>query len=133
MTDFVSTRRRLPGGDLSPATALTLDRVRLGAGGPLVRLRVAGGRVTHVVAEEGTGGRVRPAGGERALDLDPGGDRGQPPAAVRAAARGVRTAPGLTQNAQAPKEQPAFDEPAMGVWGGATRTASGPIVSTVIP
>ncbi|MET7972358.1 amidohydrolase [Streptomyces mirabilis] len=70
MADFVRTRRRLPGGDLSPATALTLDRVRLGAGGPLVRLRVAGGRVTHVVVEEGTGGRARPADGERVLDLE---------------------------------------------------------------
>ncbi|MFE2517150.1 amidohydrolase family protein [Streptomyces mirabilis] len=70
MADFARTRRRLPGGDLSPATALTLDRVRLGAGGPLVRLRVAGGRVTHVVVEEGTGGRARPAGGERVLDLE---------------------------------------------------------------
>ncbi|WP_455680834.1 amidohydrolase family protein [Streptomyces mirabilis] len=70
MADFVSTRRRLPGGDLSPATALTLDRVRLGAGGPLVRLRVAGGRVTHVVAEEGIGGRATAAGGERVLDLE---------------------------------------------------------------
>jgi hypothetical protein len=39
----------------------------------------------------------------------------------------------LTKNAQDPKEQPAFDEPATGVWGGAARTESGPVVSTVIP
>ncbi|MFD8212577.1 amidohydrolase family protein [Streptomyces sp. NPDC059697] len=70
MADFVSARRGLPGGDLPPATALILDRVRLGAGGPLARLRVAGGRVTHVVAEEGAGGRAMPAGGERVLDLE---------------------------------------------------------------
>jgi predicted amidohydrolase YtcJ len=70
MADFVSAQSRLPGGDLSPATALTLDRVRLGAGGPLVRLRVAGGSITHVVADEGAGGRAIPSGGERVLDLE---------------------------------------------------------------
>jgi hypothetical protein len=39
----------------------------------------------------------------------------------------------LTKNALDPKEQPAFDEPATGVWGGAARTESGPVVSTMIP
>ncbi|MET7569286.1 amidohydrolase [Streptomyces sp. NPDC005492] len=48
----------------APTPALTLARVRLGAGGPLVRLRVADGVITHVVpeAEAGTD--------ERVLDLD---------------------------------------------------------------
>ncbi|MDR6977748.1 putative amidohydrolase YtcJ [Streptomyces sp. 3330] len=50
--------------------ALTLDRVRLGAGGPLARLRIADGRVTHVVAEADTGGRAVEADGGRVLDLD---------------------------------------------------------------
>ncbi|MDV9173777.1 amidohydrolase [Streptomyces sp. W16] len=48
----------------SPAPALTLARVRLGAGGPLVRVRVADGRITHVVPEADA-----VAGGERVLDL----------------------------------------------------------------
>ncbi|MFF2847940.1 amidohydrolase [Streptomyces sp. NPDC058001] len=58
MTDFASA-------------ALTLDRVRLGAGGPLARVRLADGRVTHVVTEvDGTGGRAASAEGERVLDLE---------------------------------------------------------------
>ncbi|MFJ6567444.1 amidohydrolase [Streptomyces sp. NPDC091292] len=49
-------------------SALTLDRVRLGAGGPLARVRVEGGRVTQVVAEaEGHGASD---GEERVVDLD---------------------------------------------------------------
>ncbi|MFD8816821.1 amidohydrolase [Streptomyces sp. NPDC059627] len=59
MTDFVTTPRR--------AAAVTLARVRLGAGGPPVAVRVADGRVTHVVPEQGA---VESAAGERVLDLD---------------------------------------------------------------
>ncbi|MEV5904297.1 amidohydrolase [Streptomyces sp. NPDC052127] len=52
------------------SAALTLDRVRLGAGGPLTRLRIADGRVTHVVAETETGGRAGEADDGRVVDLD---------------------------------------------------------------
>ncbi|MET7482818.1 amidohydrolase [Streptomyces sp. NPDC005538] len=49
----------------APAPELTLARVRLGAGGPLVRLRVANGVITHVVPDTEAG-----AGGEQVLDVD---------------------------------------------------------------
>lgn len=48
-------------------SSLTLSRVRLGAGGPLVRVRVADGRITHVVAEPDAGAEMD---GGRQLDLD---------------------------------------------------------------
>ncbi|WP_405857146.1 amidohydrolase [Streptomyces sp. NBC_01515] len=52
-------------------SVLILTRVRLGAGGPLARVRVADGRITHVVpeadADAGSGVEV---GGGRQLDLD---------------------------------------------------------------
>ncbi|MFD9394205.1 amidohydrolase [Streptomyces sp. NPDC060000] len=70
MEDYAGVRRGRPAEELSPACELTLDRVRLGAGGPLTRLRIAGGRITHVVAEAQTGGRAVAADGERVLDLD---------------------------------------------------------------
>ncbi|MCS0605565.1 amidohydrolase [Streptomyces sp. LP11] len=50
--------------------ALTLDRVRLGAGGPLSAVRVADGVITHVVTDAESGGRAAPHTGERVLDLD---------------------------------------------------------------
>ncbi|MBK3569821.1 amidohydrolase [Streptomyces sp. MBT62] len=53
----------------APAPAWTLARVRLGAGGPLARLRVADGRITHVVPETG-GDTDTGAGGGPVLDLD---------------------------------------------------------------
>ncbi|WP_262061785.1 amidohydrolase [Streptomyces sp. STR69] len=51
------------------APARTLTRVRLGAGGPLARLRVADGRITHVVPETGADTDTG-AGGGPVLDLD---------------------------------------------------------------
>lgn len=52
-------------------SALILTRVRLGAGGPLARVRVADGRITHVVPETDTGaGSGVEVGGGRQLDLD---------------------------------------------------------------
>ncbi|NEA97984.1 amidohydrolase family protein [Streptomyces sp. SID13726] len=57
--------------DPAPVSAWTLDRVRLGAGGPRVRVRVAEGRVTHVVGATEPGGRAAPvADGDRVLDLE---------------------------------------------------------------
>ncbi|MFK0158006.1 amidohydrolase [Streptomyces sp. NPDC090493] len=50
--------------------ALTLGRVRLGAGGPLAGVRVADGRVTHVVPDRGAAEPVGPVAGEQVLDLD---------------------------------------------------------------
>ncbi|MEV5956027.1 amidohydrolase family protein [Streptomyces sp. NPDC051987] len=50
--------------------AVTLARVRLGAGGPLVGVRVAEGRVTHVVPERDGAAPTLTAMGERVLDLD---------------------------------------------------------------
>ncbi|MFJ3670279.1 amidohydrolase [Streptomyces sp. NPDC090106] len=56
--------------DATAVSAWSLDRVRLGAGGPLVRVRVARGRVTHVVAATEPGGRSAPVvEGDRVLDL----------------------------------------------------------------
>lgn len=50
---------------------LTLTRVRLGAGGPLARVRVADGRITHVVPEgDANSGAGVEVGGGRQLDLD---------------------------------------------------------------
>ncbi|WP_416482554.1 amidohydrolase [Streptomyces sp. CL12] len=50
--------------------ALVLDRVRLGAGGPLSRVRVADGTITHVVTDAERGDRAAPDGRERVVDLD---------------------------------------------------------------
>ncbi|MGY4924729.1 amidohydrolase [Streptomyces sp. 900105755] len=61
MTEVAGTPRR---------PALTLGRVRLGAGGPLVGVRVADGRVTHVVPDPGAVPPAGPVAGERVLDLD---------------------------------------------------------------
>lgn len=63
MTDFARTPRR---------PAVTLDRVRLGAGGPLVGVRVADGRVSHVIAERerGSSAPVGAAADERVVDLE---------------------------------------------------------------
>ncbi|MGY5011664.1 amidohydrolase [Streptomyces sp. 900105755] len=61
MTEVAGTPRR---------PALTLGRVRLGAGGPLVGVRVADGRVTHVVPDPGAAPPAGPVAGERVLDLD---------------------------------------------------------------
>ncbi|MFI5873566.1 hypothetical protein ACIBAH_14155 [Streptomyces sp. NPDC051445] len=58
----------IPGGEPLPATAPTLDRVRLDAGGPPARVRIADGRITRVVAEAETAGRAVATGGERVLD-----------------------------------------------------------------
>ncbi|MFJ9559558.1 amidohydrolase [Streptomyces fuscichromogenes] len=62
MTEFATTPHR-------PA-AVTLARVRLGAGGPPVAVRVADGRVTHVVPGQEAVAPVGAAAGERVLDLD---------------------------------------------------------------
>ncbi|MEU8574239.1 amidohydrolase [Streptomyces asoensis] len=70
MEDHARARSGSPADEPAPEGALVLDRVRLGAGGPLARVRVADGRITHVFAEAGTGGRVAAADGERVLDLD---------------------------------------------------------------
>ncbi|MET7656203.1 MULTISPECIES: amidohydrolase [unclassified Streptomyces] len=70
MADYASAGHGFPGGGPLPAAVLTLDRVRLGAGGPLTRVRVADGRITHVVAETETGGGAAGADGGRVLDLD---------------------------------------------------------------
>ncbi|MEU9410727.1 amidohydrolase [Streptomyces sp. NPDC048281] len=62
MTDFATTPRR--------SAAVTLARVRLGAGGPLAGVRVAGGRVTHVVPGQEAVRPAGPAADERVVDLD---------------------------------------------------------------
>ncbi|MEV5840828.1 amidohydrolase [Streptomyces sp. NPDC051985] len=59
MTDFADASH----------TTVTLARVRLGAGGPLVAVRVADGGVTHVVPEHEAGAGAVPVAGERVLDL----------------------------------------------------------------
>ncbi|MFJ3662815.1 amidohydrolase [Streptomyces sp. NPDC090119] len=48
MTDFVSVERERFGQADDERRALTLHQVWLGAGGPLARVRVADGRVTHI-------------------------------------------------------------------------------------
>ncbi|WP_019071036.1 amidohydrolase [Streptomyces hokutonensis] len=53
----------------APAPARTLARVRLGAGGPLARLRVADGTITHVVPETGADTDAGPSS-EPVVDLD---------------------------------------------------------------
>ncbi|MBK3638665.1 amidohydrolase, partial [Streptomyces sp. MBT97] len=70
MEDHARARSGSPADGPAPEGACVLDRVRLGAGGPLARVRVAGGRITHVFAGTGTGGPVAAADGERVLDLD---------------------------------------------------------------
>ncbi|MEU6198926.1 amidohydrolase [Streptomyces sp. NPDC047061] len=62
MTDFATIPRR--------PEPVTLARVRLGAGGPPVAVRVADGRVTHVVPEQGVAEPAGPAAGEQVLDLE---------------------------------------------------------------
>ncbi|MER5585609.1 amidohydrolase family protein [Streptomyces asoensis] len=70
MEDHARARSGSPADGPAPEGAWVLDRVRLGAGGPLARVRVAGGRITHVFAGTGTGGPAPAADGERVLDLD---------------------------------------------------------------
>ncbi|MFI8348771.1 amidohydrolase family protein [Streptomyces sp. NPDC085596] len=67
MTDFVSVERESAGQWASLRAALTLHQVRLGAGGPLARVRVAEGRVTHIHMDA----RTTPLGdGDRVLGLE---------------------------------------------------------------
>ncbi|MEU6496828.1 amidohydrolase family protein [Streptomyces sp. NPDC046984] len=71
MSEFVSVLSGHAASDSSPVSGTTLDRVRLGAGGPLRRVRVATGLVTHVVAATQFSERAAPvADGDRVLDLD---------------------------------------------------------------
>ncbi|MFG3026010.1 amidohydrolase [Streptomyces sp. NPDC048254] len=70
MTDFAGTSRAPVAGTPPRGTAVTLARVRLGAGGPPVRVRVADGGVTHVVAEQGPPASAGLVAGDRVLDLD---------------------------------------------------------------
>ncbi|MFD7885974.1 amidohydrolase [Streptomyces bauhiniae] len=67
MTDFVSVERERAVQVRAHETGLTLHHVRLGAGGPLARLRVADGRVTHIHLDADTAPVEH---GDQVLDLD---------------------------------------------------------------
>ncbi|MFG2816940.1 amidohydrolase [Streptomyces sp. NPDC048410] len=67
MTDFVSVERERVGQGNDDRHALTLHQVRLGAGGPLARVRVADGRVTHIHLDAHT---TPVEDGDRVLGLD---------------------------------------------------------------
>ncbi|MYX31088.1 amidohydrolase family protein [Streptomyces sp. SID8381] len=68
MTDFAQTPSGPAAGPPSRGEAVTLARARLGAGGPLAAVRVADGRITHVILEQGD--LTPTVAGERVLDLD---------------------------------------------------------------
>ncbi|MEU9385684.1 amidohydrolase family protein, partial [Streptomyces sp. NPDC048279] len=70
MTEFAGTSRGAVAQSPPRATPLTLARVRLGAGGPLVSVRVADGSVTHVVPEREAPAPAGLVPGDRVLDLD---------------------------------------------------------------
>ncbi|MEU6816708.1 amidohydrolase family protein [Streptomyces sp. NPDC046860] len=69
MADFESVERERPDRVPRPRRAWTLQRVRLGAGGPVARVRVADGRVTHVHLDAHAHAHPVEAG-DRTLDLD---------------------------------------------------------------
>ncbi|MFE3168720.1 amidohydrolase [Streptomyces sp. NPDC059224] len=70
MTEFAGTSRGAVAQSPPRATPLTLARVRLGAGGPLVSVRVADGSVTHVVPEREAPAPAGLVPGDRVLGLD---------------------------------------------------------------